>query len=72
MDVTVNGDTTDEPSETVILRLSSPSNASAFSGGAQTLDGTGTITDDDDAPTVSVANATAVNEGNDPKTPRWT
>ena len=64
--VTVNGDTVDEPHETVVLRLSSPSNA-ALSGGAQTLDGTGTITDDDDAPTVSVANATAVNEGNDPK-----
>ncbi len=67
VDVTVNGDTTDEPSETVILRLSSPSNA-RLSGGAQTLDGTGTITDDDDAPTVSVANATAVNEGNAPDT----
>ena len=67
VDVTVNGDTTDEPSETVILRLSSPSNA-RLSGGAQTLDGTGTITDDDDAPTVSVADATAVNEGDDPDT----
>ena len=65
--VTVNGDTTDEPHETVILRLSSPSNA-RLSGGETTLDGTGTITDDDDAPTVSVANATAVNEGNDPDT----
>ena len=30
--VTVNGDTTDEPNETVILRLSSPSNV-ALSGG---------------------------------------
>ena len=48
--VTVNGDTTDEPNETVILRLSSPSNA-MLTGGAQTLDGTGTITDNDDAPT---------------------
>ena len=64
--VTVNGDTTHESNETVVLRLSSPSNA-ALSGGAQTLDGTGTITDDDDAPTVSVADATAVNEGDDPK-----
>ena len=67
VDVTVNGDTTDEPPETVVLRLSSPSNA-ALSGGETTLDGTGTITDDDDAPTVSVANATAVNEGHDPDT----
>ena len=64
--VTVNGDTTHESNETVVLRLSSPSNA-ALSGGAQTLDGTGTITDDDDAPTISVADATAVNEGDDPK-----
>ena len=67
VDVTVNGDTADEPSETVILRLSSPSNA-ALAGGATTLDGTGTITDDDDTPTVSVANATAVNEGDDADT----
>ena len=67
VDVTVNGDTTDEPNESVILRLSSPSNA-VLTGGAQTLDGTGTITNDDDAPTVSVANATAVNEGNDTDT----
>ena len=61
--VTVNGDTLDEPNETIVLRLSSPSNA-ALSGGKTTLDGTGTITDDDDTPTVSVANATAVTEGN--------
>ena len=53
VDVTVNGDTADEPNETVVLRLSSPSNA-ALSGGAQTLDGTGTITDDDGTPTVTL------------------
>ena len=52
--VTVNGDTTDEPNETVVLRLSSPSNA-ALSGGAQTLDGTGTINDDDATPTATLA-----------------
>ena len=51
--VTVNGDTTDEPNETVVLRLSSPSNA-ALSGGAQTLDGTGTITDDDGTPSATL------------------
>ena len=56
--VTVNGDTTDEPNETVVLRLSSPSNA-AFSGGAQTLDGTGTITDDDGTPVVTLKLASA-------------
>ncbi len=48
--VAVTGDTVDEPNETVVLRLSSASNAS-LSGGAATLDGTGTITDDDAAPT---------------------
>ena len=61
--VTVNGDTTDEPNETVVLRLSSPVNA-GLSGGKATLDGTGTINDDDAEPTVSVADASAVNEGN--------
>ncbi len=62
--VTVNGDTTDEANETVILRLSSPANAT-LSGGGTTLDATGTITDDDGPPTVSVGDATAVDEGND-------
>ena len=52
--VTVNGDTTDEPNETIVLRLSSPSNA-RLSGGVQTLDGTGTINDDDATPTVTLA-----------------
>ena len=52
--VTVNGDTTDEPNETIVLRLSSPSNA-RLTGGAQTLDGTGTINDDDALPTVTLA-----------------
>ena len=66
VDVTINGDSLDELDETVILRLSAASNAS-LDGGGQTLDGTGTITDDDAAPTVSVANASAVTEGNDSK-----
>ena len=57
--VSVTGDTTDEPNETVEVRLGSASNAmvSATSG-----TGTGTITDDDGAPTVSI-NAPSVNEG---------
>ncbi len=46
IDVTVNGDDTDEPDETLRVRLSSPSNAT-FAGAVTTLDGTGTITDDD-------------------------
>ena len=47
--VTVTGDNLDEGNETVVLRLSSASNAT-LSGGNATLDATGTITDDDDAP----------------------
>ena len=47
--VTVTGDNLDEDNETVVLRLSSASGAT-LSGGSSTLDATGTITDDDDAP----------------------
>ena len=61
--VTVRGDDIDEFDETVVVRLSSPSNAT-LTGGATTLDGTGTINDNDPAPTVSVADAAAVSEGN--------
>ena len=61
--VTVRGDDIDELDETVVVRLSSPSNAT-LTGGATTLDGTGTITDNDPTPTVSVADAAAVSEGN--------
>ncbi len=60
--VTVSGDDIDELDETVVVRLSSPSNAT-LTGGATTLDGTGTINDNDPMPTVSVADATAVTEG---------
>ena len=61
--VTVSGDDIDEADETVVVRLSSPSKA-RLTGGATTLDGTGTINDNDPMPTVSVADATAVSEGN--------
>ena len=61
--VTVSGDDIDELDETVVVRLSSPSNAT-LTGSATTLDGTGTINDNDAAPTVSVADAAAVSEGN--------
>ena len=47
--VAVTGDTTDEP---VVVTLSSPTHAALAEGGAR---GTGTITDDDDAPTVTLA-----------------
>ena len=59
--VTVSGDDIDESDETVVVRLSSPSNAT-LTGGATTLDGTGTINDNDPTPTVSVADAMAVSE----------
>ena len=48
--VSVTGDTTDEPDETVVVSLSSPANATISTG-----TGTGTITDDDDAPTVLIS-----------------
>ena len=50
--VSVTGDTTDEPNETVVVALSSPANATI---GAMSGTGTGTITDDDPAPTVTLA-----------------
>ena len=48
--MSVTGDTTDEPDETVAVKLSGATNASIA-----TATGTGTITDDDDAPTVTLA-----------------
>ena len=61
IDVTVNGDATDEVNETLKVRLSSPTNA-GFAGNATTIDGTGTITDDDDPPVLSI-NAPSITEG---------
>ena len=52
--ITVKGDDIDEANETVVIRLSLPNNAT-LSGGAQTLDTSGTITDDDATPTVNIA-----------------
>ena len=49
IDVTVTGDATDEPDETVVVTLSAPANATLA-----TAAGTGTVTDDDAAPTVSI------------------
>ena len=49
IDVTVTGDATDEPDETVVVTLSAPTNATLA-----TAAGTGTVTDDDAAPTVSI------------------
>ena len=47
--LTVHGDTTVEPHETVVLALSNPTGA-VFAGGADTVAGTGTIRDDDGTP----------------------
>ncbi len=52
--VTVAGDSLDEADETVVVTLSSATNASI-----STPTGTGTITDDDDPPSLSVADSSA-------------
>ena len=57
--VAVNGDTTVETNETFTVNLSNPSNATISGTGI----GTGTITNDDALPTLTIANVT-VNEGN--------
>ena len=55
-------DSLDEPDETFLVELSSPVNAALADGGDQA---TGTITDNDGAPTVSVGDAAAAVEGDD-------
>ena len=56
VDVTVAGDATDEADETVVVTLSGPVNAALAVAAGQTADtGTGTITDDDAAPEVSIS-----------------
>ena len=54
IDVSVIGDTVDEPNETVDIKLSSPTNAT-FAGGTTTLTRPGTITDDDSQPKVTLS-----------------
>ncbi len=58
--VTINGDTRDEDNETFTVTLSAPS--AGFSLGAPSS-ATGTITDNDNAPTVSINSPAAVTEG---------
>lgn len=55
--VTINGDTTLEPNETFFVNLTSPSNATISDS-----QGTGTITNDDAQPTISI-NDVSVSEG---------
>jgi hypothetical protein len=56
--VVVNGDTTLEPDETFAINLTNPSNATLLD-----TQGTGTISNDDAVPTISINNVT-LNEGN--------
>ena len=60
-DVSVTGDTTDEPNETVAVSLSSAANATVSTSAGT---GTGTITDDDDPPELSI-DSPRVAEGDD-------
>ena len=61
--VSITGDETDEPDETVIITLRDPTNAT-FTGDATTLTGTGTITDDDPAVATLVLSSEAISENN--------
>ncbi len=70
IDVTLTGDGDDEGDETIVLRLSSPKNA-IFAGSAATLDGTGTIADDDTVHTLTIAGE-EVDEGGVGDTPTLT
>lgn len=58
IDVSVNGDTTEEPDETFFVNLTSPSGASILDG-----QGVGTITNDDIVPHLSITDVAAA-EGN--------
>ncbi len=58
VNVTVNGDVKTEPNETLLVNLSVPTNATILDS-----QGTGTITNDDGAPTLSIDDV-AVAEGN--------
>ena len=60
-DITLKGDTTDEFHETVLVTLSNATNATVSSTAGT---GTGTITDDDGVPTLSI-NSPRVTEGDD-------
>ena len=55
-------DTLVEPDETFLLELSSPTNATLAAGKDQA---TGTITDDDEAPEVSITGGSGITEGGD-------
>ncbi len=58
--VTINDDALDEPDETVIVTLDTPTNASLGTPSSHTL----TITDNDATPALSIAGSASVAEGN--------
>ena len=60
IDLPICGDPRDEPDETLTVTLASPTNATIAAGQGTS---TGTITDDDAMPTISIDNVT-MNEGN--------
>lgn len=53
--IAVKGDLSHEPAETIVLNLSNPNSAATIEDGS----GTGTITDNDPAPTASIGDTTA-------------
>ena len=66
VDITVSGDDTDEATETFFVDISGESGGVGGSGVQQgTMQGTGTITTDDTAPTISIASPTAESEAGD-------
>ncbi len=68
--VTVNGDLLHEGDETIVIDLSSPSAGLILDTAAQT--GTGTITDNDPAPVLSIGNATVAEGDTGTATLRYT
>jgi uncharacterized repeat protein (TIGR01451 family)/CSLREA domain-containing protein len=58
VNITVNGDTTPEPDETLLVNLTNPTNATILRG-----QGVGTIRNDDNLSTLSIGDVT-LNEGN--------
>ena len=59
--VSIIGDETDEPDETVIITLRDPTNAT-FTGGATALTGTGTITNDDPVVVTLILSSESISE----------
>ncbi len=61
--VTLTGDAVFEEDETVVVELSNPTGSAVLAGSASTITGTGTITNDDDAPVLAFGASPTVVEG---------